>query len=67
MYSFKRTEEQELLLESLGEMMQEFPDEYWKKCDEERNFPQSGMRRWWNVDFIFSAFLRRSAVRLSTQ
>lgn len=40
MYSFKRTEEQELLLESLGEMMQEFPDEYWKKCDEERKFPQ---------------------------
>lgn len=36
---FKKTEEQELLLESLGEMMKDFPNEYWKRCDEERKFP----------------------------
>lgn len=39
MYSFKRTEEQELLLESIQEMMQEFPAEYWKMCDQEHHFP----------------------------
>ena len=39
MYSFKRTEDQELLLESLREMMKAFPNEYWQECDEQRKFP----------------------------
>lgn len=36
---FKRTEEQELLLESLGEMMKQFPNEYWRECDEQHKVP----------------------------
>ena len=39
MYEFKRTEEQELLLESLGGMMKDFPNAYWQECDEQRKFP----------------------------
>ena len=34
------TEEQELLLASVREMMQrDFPDEYFRKCDLDRRFP----------------------------
>lgn len=37
---FKLSEEQELLLSSVREMMQrDFPDDYFRKCDEERRFP----------------------------
>ena len=36
---FKRTEEQELLLESLGEMMKPFNNEYWRELDEQRRPP----------------------------
>lgn len=37
---FKLTEEQELLLASIREMMQrDFGDDYFRKCDEERRFP----------------------------
>ena len=37
---FRLTEEQELLLASVREMMQrEFPDEYFRKCDLDRRFP----------------------------
>lgn len=37
---FKLTEEQELLLASVREMMQrDFTDDYFRKCDEERRFP----------------------------
>ena len=37
---FKLTEEQELLLASVREMMQrDFPDEYFRKCDLDRRFP----------------------------
>ena len=37
---FRLTEEQELLLASVREMMQrDFPDEYFRKCDLDRRFP----------------------------
>ena len=37
---FSLTEEQELLLASIQEMMtRDFPDDYFRKCDEERKFP----------------------------
>lgn len=37
---FRLTEEQELLLASIREMMQrDFGDDYFRKCDEERRFP----------------------------
>lgn len=51
---FTRTDEQELLLESLGELMKEYPESYWRSCDEDRKLPIE----WWEsmVDAGF-AFL----------
>ena len=41
---FNFTEEQELLLASVREMMQrDFPDDYFRKCDEDRRFPTEFM------------------------
>lgn len=37
--NFERTDEQELLIESLDEMMENFPNEYWRECDENRRYP----------------------------
>ena len=42
---FSRTDEQELLLESLGQLMESFPDSYWKDCDENRKMPTE----WWEA------------------
>lgn len=51
---FSLTDEQELLLENLGELMKEFPETYWRECDEEGRLPTE----WWDamVDAEF-AFL----------
>lgn len=45
MIDFSRTDEQELLLESLAELMKEFPESYWRECDEQRKLPQE----WWDA------------------
>lgn len=42
---FSLTDEQELLLESLAELMKEFPDSYWQECDEEHRLPIE----WWDA------------------
>jgi alkylation response protein AidB-like acyl-CoA dehydrogenase len=42
---FARTEEQELLMKSVRDFVtQNFPEEYWKKCDAERKHPQEFMK-----------------------
>ncbi len=43
--NFSLTDEQELLLESLSELMSSFPDSYWRSCDEERRLPTE----WWDA------------------
>lgn len=42
---FSTTDEQELLLESLGELMKGFPDAYWRECDDEGKMPIE----WWDA------------------
>lgn len=42
---FTRTDEQELLLESLEELMKGFPESYWRQCDDERKLPIE----WWEA------------------
>lgn len=42
---FSRTDEQELLLENLGELMKNFPETYWRECDEQRKLPTE----WWEA------------------
>ena len=37
---YRLTEEQELLLESVDELMQEFDERYFKACDEEHRWPK---------------------------
>jgi len=37
---YRLTEEQELLLESVDELMEQFPDSYFKQCDEEHRWPK---------------------------
>ena len=45
---FRLTEEQELLLASVREMMQrDFPDEYFRKCDLDRRFPRGSAAPDW--------------------
>ena len=34
------TEEQELLIESIDELMEQFPDSYFRQCDEEHRWPK---------------------------
>lgn len=42
---FKKTEEQELLLESVREYItRNFPDEYFRKCDKEHRYPNEFMK-----------------------
>lgn len=42
---FSHTDEQELLLESLAQLMEQFPDSYWQECDEEGQLPSE----WWQA------------------
>lgn len=42
---FSRTDEQELLLESLADLMANFPESYWRECDEAGRVPQE----WWDA------------------
>ena len=37
---YRMTEEQELLLESIDELMEQFPDSYFRQCDEEHRWPK---------------------------
>lgn len=44
MYEFKKTEDQELLLESLKEVYERNDlDAYFKECDEKHEFPQKAI------------------------
>lgn len=44
---FSLTEEQELLLASIRELItRDFPEEYFKTCDENGAFPASSFRHW---------------------
>lgn len=42
---FSRTDEQELLLENLADMMKDFPESYFHECDEQRKIPTE----WWEA------------------
>lgn len=42
---FSLTDEQELLLENLGELMKDFPETYWRECDDEGRLPTE----WWDA------------------
>ena len=48
---FSRTDEQELLLENLAELMKAYPESYWKECDEQGRIPTE----WWN-DMVEAGF-----------